>query len=372
MTAIRILADDLTGALDSAAAFRGDLPVFIGTPPAPGQAFYDAAVSVVATHSRDIDPGELEDHLTPAAAWLRDATIAFKKVDSLLRGNSFAEPAWLMQQGDYERMVFAPAFPAQGRLTRNDRQWRRRNDQTAEVISPPLKQLFADLKLDAGPEPDRTIWIPSIETDSDLDQVAEQVIRHFPARTLWCGSAGLAHALSRQQGLAGETGQARPQNKDQGPTVLISASFQTVIREQWTRLATQQPRPVMAEQANAARIGQALQQVRQGARVVCFDLSPRETLSREAAAASLSLLVAQLTDSLPRPGQLMVVGGDTLMEICHQTRASGLLAKASIKEGWGCARLIGGKWDGVPCYSRSGAFGDPDDLLTMVQLLDRN
>jgi len=154
--------------------------------------------------------------------------------------------------------------------------------------------------------------------------------------------------------------------------VLISASFQPVIREQWARLKTARPMPARAEEGQAQQVEQALQQMAQGTAEGFFDLSPRTQLDREAAAASLTQLMSRLVSALPQPGQLLVVGGDTLLEICRQTGASGLLARASIKDGWGCARLIGGKWDGTPCYSRSGAFGGPDDLLTMVQLLDKN
>jgi uncharacterized protein YgbK (DUF1537 family) len=372
MTAIRILADDLTGALDSAAAFRGELPVFIGTVPAAEHAFSDAAVSVLATHTRDIDPRTLAQQLEPVAEWLQAAELAYKKVDSLLRGNSFAEAAWLMERGGYRRMVFAPAFPAQGRLTRNDRQWRLGAETAAEIISPSLQQTFAAWQLDAGPQPESRIWIPQIETDSDLDQAVAYAAQHFPAETLWCGSAGLAQALARHHGLASEAGKAQPLAKNPGPSVLISASFQPVIREQWARLKTARPMPARAEEGQAQQVEQALQQMAQGTAEGFFDLSPRTQLDREAAAASLTQLMSRLVSALPQPGQLLVVGGDTLLEICRQTGASGLLARASIKDGWGCARLIGGKWDGTPCYSRSGAFGGPDDLLTMVQLLDKN
>ena len=95
MTAIRILADDLTGALDTAAAFTGDIPVFIDHPPARGDSFWGAPVSVLATPTRDIPVEQLPDYLEPTLAWLRSGDIAYKKVDSLLRGNTFDEIAYL-------------------------------------------------------------------------------------------------------------------------------------------------------------------------------------------------------------------------------------------------------------------------------------
>ncbi len=86
-------------------------------------------------------------------------------------------------------------------------------------------------------------------------------------------------------------------------------------------------------------------------------------LAPEAAAALLARQLALVVDLLPRPGRLAVVGGDTLLALCRTSGATGLRALASARSGWGRARWIGGCWDGVPCQSRSGAFGGPDDLV---------
>ena len=137
MTAIRILADDLTGALDTAAAFAGDIPVFIDRPPAPGDDYCDAPVSVLATPTRDIPVAQLPDYLEATLAWLRSGDIAYKKVDSLLRGNTFDEIAYLLRKGEFPGAVFAPAFPAQGRYTFADRQWVAKPGEEMTAVSKP-------------------------------------------------------------------------------------------------------------------------------------------------------------------------------------------------------------------------------------------
>ena len=48
-------------------------------------------------------------------------------------------------------------------------------------------------------------------------------------------------------------------------------------------------------------------------------------------------------------------GAEHLLAFCA-------LLTGSVK---GRARLVGGRWDGVVCHSRSGAFGDDGDLLAM-------
>src|SRR5258707_5620425 len=117
MTIVRLIADDLTGALDTAAQFTGrvgPLPVLLDRTMAPPEASYALNLSC-----RDGDE-------TTAVACMRDslrcfsgADIAFKKIDSLLRGHWAAELAEIVKSGMFRRIVLAPAVPAHGPLTRN-------------------------------------------------------------------------------------------------------------------------------------------------------------------------------------------------------------------------------------------------------------
>ena len=374
MTVIRILADDLTGALDSAAAFSGVIPVFIDQPPVAGQAYdayFDAALSVVATPSRDVAVDRLPAFLRPTLGWLESGNIAFKKVDSLLRGNTFAEIAWLMQHGQFDGAVFAPAFPAQGRVTADDHQWLVKPGAPRQAMAGPLRETLARFGLRSTAElGGGAIWIPEVVGDDDLDRVVEAARCDSELKLLWCGSAGLAHALARREGLAPVASAASPLPAGQGPSVLISASFQPVLREQWALLLENRQGQAVARHASNEELSVVLDQARQGAGELCFDLSPIERVGADQASSQLAAQTARLVAELPVPGQLIVVGGDTLLGLCRASGADGLLAHPAVRPGWGCARLIGGVWDGVPCYTRSGAFGGADDLLMMIRLLD--
>ena len=371
MTVIRILADDLTGALDSAAAFAGLVPVFIDRPPVAGEAYSDACVSVVATPSRDVAVDRLPALLQPTLGWLKSGRVAFKKVDSLLRGNTFAEIAWLMQHGQFDGAVFAPAFPAQGRVTVDDHQWLVKPGAPRQAMAGPLREILARFGLCSSSELcGGAIWIPEVVGDDDLDRVVEAARRDSDLKLLWCGSAGLAHALARHEGLAPVAGAASPLPAGSGPSVLVSASFQPGLREQWALLLEHRQGQAVARHASHEEITATLDLARQGAAELCFDLSPIERVSADQASSQLAAQTARLVAELPVPGQLIVVGGDTVLGLCRASGADGLLAHPAVRPGWGCARLIGGAWDGVPCYTRSGAFGGADDLLTMIRLLD--
>ncbi len=382
MTSIRILADDLTGALDTAASFTGEVPVFIDRPPTPGREFADARISVVATPTRDAPFEDIPRHLQPVLEWLTSGDLAFKKVDSLLRGNTFVELAWLAKNGNFDTTVFAPAFPAQGRVTLNGQQWVIEPGNLSgprQLAALPFVEAFSGygltIGLDAQPDGKALdVWAPDVVSDAELDAVVTMAERDETQSCLWCGSAGLAQALARRFGLApGLMNAAAPLVvADTGPTVLVSASHHPVFRQQWERLCCASKPQALVEHASTSGIANALELVRQGASSAWLDLSPMEKLNPAQAAQRLSAQMAQLTAGMPKPKQLIIVGGDTLLGLCRAAGVDALLAQASVRNGWGCARFLGGIWDGVPCYSRSGAFGGADDLVAIMRLLDSN
>jgi uncharacterized protein YgbK (DUF1537 family) len=372
MTRIRILADDLTGALDTAAAFAGNVPVYIGRPPDEDRAARDR-VSVVATPTRDAAADALEALLAPAAGWFVAGDWSFKKVDSLLRGNTFAEVAWLFRNARFERVVFAPAFPAQGRITVDDRQWLIRPEKEGtrrEAVAVPLRAAFAERGLRSGGslEEAADVWIPEVATDEDLDRVVRQAAS-AGAGSLWVGCAGLGNALARHFGLSPRAGSASPLTAGVGPTIFVSASFQTVFREQWALLHASRSVPAVAEAGDAAGITAAIERVCAGAGEAWFDLSPRESVGTTEALSRLTANAERLAGELPKPARLIVVGGDTLLALCRAVKAEGLLTYPSLRPGWGCARLLGGAWSDIACYSRSGAFGAADDLVALYGAL---
>ncbi len=335
MTTLRILADDLTGALDSAATFAGEVPVFLDAPGAPE----GSGVSVVATATRDMPAAELPALLAPSLPWLRGADVAFKKVDSLLRGNTFVECAHVAS--GFDRVVFAPAFPQQGRLTHDGRAWVEQPgaSMSQPIGERPIAEAFAGLPL---PE----VWVPDARSDDDLRRIAALSLQEASRGWLWCGSAGLAQALAEVHGL--RSAGAAPIVPSAPPVMLVSASHHAVSRRQWARL-----RGAVAPSADLA----------------LFDLSPAERLSPTQAAELLARQTGEIAAGPVRPATLIVVGGDTLRALCQASGARSLLAQASPRAGWGRARLVGGRWDGVPVFSRSGAFGDDEDLVEIVGAL---
>ena len=357
ITPWRVLADDLTGALDTAAVLGGGsaaVPVFLGR---PGESS-NGGVAVVATATRDVAPETLDRHLAPSLEWLAGGEAAYKKVDSLLRGNTFAELAWLQgrQPRRFRHIVFAPAYPAQGRFTGGNQHW------VGEPGSPgsigDLQRCFAAQGLRAvtgdtldacraaaGDQP--SVLVPRVLDDSALEAIAAWQHRPESHDWLWAGSAGLAQALGREPGLPTSSHALPPRPAGQG-LLLVTCSRHAVVREQLSRLQNRLPDGLDLH-----------------------DLSQSQPLSPDRADALLQARARDLTTRLERPGLLLVIGGDTLLALCRAAGVHALRAGACARPGWGQATLVGGAWDGVACLSRSGAFGGPDDLIELTAQLAR-
>jgi D-threonate/D-erythronate kinase len=338
----RILADDLTGALDTAAAWCSastSVPVFLDQPQPSAE-----PVQVVSTGSRDLPASAWPAALAPSLDWLCGGERAYKKVDSLLRGNTLAELAWLLRQGRFRGAVLAPAFPAQGRFTAQQRHWvgppRQPEQPALQIVVGDLGQALAahgvtTVSGELMPTAETgapTVWIPDALHDADLGRLAALAQSPAGAQWLWCGSAGLAQALTA--GKDNTAGAPPPP-----PECLVTASHHPVLRGQLQRLQQNRPTAPVTD---------------------CMEPEP---LSGAAAAQALHQRLHAWVNSRSAPATMAVVGGDTLLALCRCTGAAALQAGPSPRPGWGQARLLDGRWAGTLILTRSGAFGGADDLL---------
>ena len=352
---IRLLADDLTGALDTAAELvplAGPIPVVWESPPAEiaGSCAFDSG-------TREASPERAAAVVAGLAPALAGGALAYKKLDSLLRGATMAEIAACLRHGTWERCIVAPAFPHQGRVTRGGIQYARRPDGTWAAVADIVAALAeagvaASLATPDGPLP-AGASVFDAETDADLRVVAATGHR-AGGRLLWCGSAGLALALAH--------GAARPARIGlRGPVLGLFGSDQDATARQlgvcgsrWLRLAG----PDRAADLVRDRL------VDDGVALVSLDLPAG--IGRAEAAARIARTFADLVGSLDRPGTLLVAGGETLRATCETLGATSLEVRGQFEPGLPHSVMRGGRWDGLTVVSKSGAFGGPNlwrDLL---------
>jgi D-threonate/D-erythronate kinase len=348
MTILRLIADDLTGALDTAAQFTGligPLPVLLDrTIAAPERS------CVLDLSCRDGDEKSAVALTRESLRCFSGADLAFKKIDSLLRGHWAAELAEIVRSGAFRWIVLAPAFPAQGRLTRGGLQMRARSCSEPVLI----KDIAADLQRHGvslhGPNTD--IVLHDAESDADLDAIAQRY-EHEPA-LLWCGAAGLARALARRPPAT-----AQPLGL---PHLVIIGSRHPVSLRQIEVVASARPEwfaPLAAGQGFVGRVRATLETY--GRCIVLPALPPG--LSEIEAIERIARGVERLADHLNPLGALTVIGGETFAALCRALKATQLTVHGEFQPGVPASRMASGLWRGTPCASKSGAFGEPDWLL---------
>jgi uncharacterized protein YgbK (DUF1537 family) len=352
MPSLRLLADDLTGALDTAAEFVGLCGAFDVTWAGALPSKLPACIAVDSgTRERDgAQSVKIVEELVPL---LQGGAIAYKKVDSLLRGAWAAELGACLRSGFWPCCIVAPAFAYQGRCTRNAQQYARAPDGGWSPVGDSLlAQLAADgiaaqpgrfdAELTAG------VHVFDAESDADLDRVVA-IGRGAPQPVLWCGSGGLAGALAR-----GSSASAHPHLRQ--PVLGLFGSDQKATSAQLEACGA----AVIALPENghddAARVRARL--ASDGVALAKFDLAPG--LSRGEAAARIAAELSALTAALDPPGTAIVAGGETLKALCLALGAHALRVTGRIMPGLPRSTMQGGRWHGVDVISKSGAFGAPD------------
>lgn len=343
---IRIIADDLTGALDSAVCFAspghgvgvswrldralsGRLAVDIATREG-------AETTAVARHSR-------------FAPWLAAGQLSFKKIDSLLRGHVNAEIEACIVEGGYQRVVLAPAFPFQGRVTRLGRQWRLdRPEMVGPDIVAGLGQRFSSGRSVPGARPAHFITLYDAETDKDLDEI---VATASAPRTLWVGTGGLAAALARHVGTPHMPVPALPV-----PFLgLVGTNHEVTMAQVACFSASHADAHIVVERdIDKAKRDLAKRIMRGAPSVVTVAASG----DRQMVADHISKVFASLLDGLPMPGTLLVTGGETLRSVCSSLGVVELTVESEIEPGLPISRIEAGVFKGLATISKSGAFGD--------------
>jgi uncharacterized protein YgbK (DUF1537 family) len=363
MMRLRLIADDLTGALDTAARFvarTGPVAVYWAPPPAdaqPRSAALDAGTREQAAAANATAGAAL-------AAWLAPVpgTIAFWKLDSLLRGHGGAGLAACLRTLRAPRCIIAPAFPFQGRATRGGRQWAKFDgawQPAGEALQETLRAHGIPVTLarpgDPVP-PGVSLW--DAETDADLRRIAAAGLAEA-APVLWSGCAGLAGALAGEEAPRGGPVAA--------PLVGLFGSDHPVTAAQ---LRAAGPHCLLLADGSAESCAALSRRVAE-AGVALASFAVPAGMDRAAAAGWLERQLAGVLARIARPRTLVAAGGETLRAICTTLGATHLEVCGQLEPGAPRSTLRGGRWQDVGVISKSGAFGASDLLRRLADGIDR-
>ena len=389
---VAIVADDLTGAADAAVAFAdGRTRAEVQLRAAGGS---DADVLAVDTATRDQDAAAAGERVAAAVRRLAPLQPAcwFKKVDSTLRGHVAAEVAAFAGSLGGRRLVVAPAYPRQGRVTLGGLQHvvgRPVADDQGDCHLPtllaPAGLPILSLSAPEAARPGRlaallawaaagSLCLCDAASDDDLDRIVVGAW-HSGVPVGFVGSAGLAEALYRARCGA----PCRPATPAYAPdrALLLVGTLHPASRGQLGALARCRGlSPIMApmgpggdEPARlAALIGRVDAALRsEGVAVLATPADP-VAFRHHAIAEELAGLAA---DCIRATGvrRVFVTGGEVARALCDAFAVTRLAVRGRVDEGVPALEALDGL-PGLELVTKAGGFGDEGALLRILACLD--
>ena len=424
MVRLAVIADDLTGANDTAVQFAKH---GIGT-----SVQIDAAqervnplgtdVVVLNTDSRDMNRADAYEKVKIAATLLKKQQVehVYKKVDSTLRGNFGTEIAAMAEVFQPELIVIAPAFPKNKRITVGGYHFLEGLPIEMTEIGKAPKTPVHDshiaglIEAQSGRCP---VLIPLATIKQGSVAVKKAIAayllagqrwiifdvvkdEHFEtilgavsgySDILWVGSAGLADYLPKFYDW--QQGQKVWPDSTEGPVLIVagSVSVKTQVqimearRQELLFLVKLDMSALFAqEKAEIERCAGAIEKgLSKGLDVLLVSsigaedvilavqagakcgLSGNEV--SEYTAQTIATIVGKL--ALKYLAGMFLTGGDTAVHVLKKLGATDIEILAEISIGIPLGRLRGGICDGLKVVTKAGAFGEKDCFVRAVEAI---
>lgn len=408
---LAIVADDLTGAVDSAAAYRSFNPaatcLVIPWSIEPVQrwnqvlANHDPDLLCISTDSRNINATTAANRVSLATGWaLINGFRLMKKVDSLMRGNLASELDAFMSEATMAgcSFLFAPALPNQGRVTAGGHQYHgsqliTQSEASADPLAPASN---SELKsFISGERPIHQL---------DLEQVRDPSLAEHLQRLSTRGAVIIADAATEddmvrlrraalnlpQVALVGSSGiltdiPATPQLT--APLIfanllIITASRRGEVIGQLTHFAehVKNSRSIWIDPENlpaASTISESIQTAFaegnsclvaiESTAILNPDLQQRRLQAGEIVDLLANCLQA-VCASQKMPLLAVVLGGDLAQAFCAAAAIEALSVHESSLKGGAVSKVLGLEgFQEVNILMRSGGFGDADALSHLAE-----
>lgn len=395
-TVIAIVADDLTGAGDTAVQFvRAGWSTRLsveGAEEALAAGAPDAEVLAVTTQSRAMSDADAARVVQDNVARLRAAGAQrlYKKVDSTLRGAFKAEiEAARVAWREDAIAVICPAFPATGRtveagvLTVNGKpvtETSAATDPVTPVTESHIPTLLGcgHVAAEAGESAQSLaariakaghVVVVDARNDDDLELLA-RAIAELGERVMPVGAGGLAVPLARVWAGADQ----------RSPVIVVVTSQHSAARGQAEALRAAGATvwlPTLAQLADAAQweawaapLVEGLAKSDSDAQTLLL-LAPegrRDDLDSDTVAERLGTLAARLVTETGAAG-VVATGGDGARQTLLALAANGIALVDEVMGGVPLGTMTGGKAAGLPVVTKAGGFGTEDVLVRAVRAI---
>jgi uncharacterized protein YgbK (DUF1537 family) len=373
---IAVIADDLTGALDTGVQFTqwGYATQLVETPDDT-----TAEVIIINTDTRNKPPTEAYIKTYEIAEKL-DVELVYKKTDSTLRGNPGPEIQAILDALNEKKVVFTPTYPPTGRKVENGHLYVNEKPitETEYIIEYKYKTSFIPDILDTeipvhvigspGDAPMTGINVFDSKTEYDLNLIASHKTR------VMAGSAGLADAICQRL-------------RDPPPVLSIIGSIRTETRTQLTLLkdrlgTTLIPLDTIRALNNSPQntIQEAEAAINRGRDVAITSSISSDVIENtwiEAKRLNLSAYevekritdtLAEITEALlpKRLSGLIITGGATALAVTKYLKIENIMILDEVQPGIPVLKL-----DNIPVITKAGGFGQPNTLIQATKYLKR-
>lgn len=404
---LAIIADDLTGAVDSTGRLAA---LGLNTVVILDKGFSsEADVIALTTNSRAENPETARRRLRQAADFSR-GRIIYKKIDSTLRGNIGKELDVLMQEKGYDKTIVAPAFPEMGRTIENgmlllDGIAVSRTHFADDPVFPVKKSHIPTILEKATSLPVGWVSLQDIEEGPEnfsriIDRMPHRIIvcdAKHPYHLEWivkaaalskghwllCGSTGLARETHLLLGDIPYTVEKMSSPKLKGPVLAVVGSRNKVTTDQLQRAKETIDLPILdVDVGRIVREGNISCEVerileksehlfkKKKRLVLSSTFTPYFSSVKQTLPVMMAEITAQLLD-FKRFNNLFLSGGDTAIEVCRRLKVSAISVHGEIEPGISVGEMLGDRIGRIKVITKAGGFGSEEALVKSINYLEK-
>lgn len=421
MIKLAVIADDLTGANDTALQFaKRNIKSSVEINFMKMEDVEDKEVIVVDTDSRDLDKElsykKVKDICEKISKY--DIKCIYKKIDSTLRGNLGAEIKAVDDVFKPDIVIIAPAYPANQRITIGGYHLLEGKPieltEIANAPKTPVKKSYLPAILQEQVNKDIAVidfkiirqgadftnkkiskfvdqgrrWIVCDIIEEENFITLMDAVKEYK-NILWVGSAGLAEYLPRWSGE-----KILSMNRRKGSILVCAGSVSHITQNQVRTLLNQ--RKINLVKINMVRLledknseliekSQIINQlIREQKNILlataqsddevekAIEIGKKHNLSRKDVSEKIATIMAELVKSIDVNGLsgMVLTGGDMAVHICRAIGVNSIKIISEIDNGVPLGFIESNKLEKLFIVTKAGAFGKPDVFIKSIQAIE--
>ncbi len=426
---VGIIADDLTGANDTALQFekqnaKTKILLDYNIPP---ESDSKTEVWAISTESRNVSPQEAKSRMLTTIENLNknlNLEYFYKKIDSTIRGNIAIETLTMVEALEYDAAIIIPAFPSEKRITiggyhltggipiGRSEMARDPHSPITESHVPTLfeselgedkKNLVGSIGLKtimngAGPilmkineliKDGKKLIVADSACLTDIEQVV-LAINKSNYKILPAGTAATGNILAKLW-LPEQEKEKEPVVIQKLPRLIISGSATQINANQIEQLEKSYDYDICSFPLSAERIikgideeffQKILSKLQNGETVLVHssklldnfdgfsDESLKDELTRAKFASKITDFLAELTKRITEQQQVILItlGGETSYKCCHAISSKELTMKDEVAPAIALCVDYKNQW----IITKSGNLGNPRTLIEILNYIDRH